>query len=139
MPDSGHFLRCALDVLPAIDPFLAPEQVRVAIEAGIELESYLVAKRRRMLAGGTEPPRVITDLVRVASVRGDRLTTVELMNLCLTLLLVGFDNVTHLIGNAARAPGASGASRPAAREAGTARQPCRRDTPVCGATQYNSR
>jgi cytochrome P450 len=56
-----------------------------------------------MLAGGTEPPPgLITDLVRVASPHGE-LTTVELMNLCLTLLLAGFENVTNLIGNAARA------------------------------------
>ncbi|MFE5302346.1 cytochrome P450 [Streptomyces sp. NPDC056632] len=106
--DRDPFLRWTGALLPVIDPFPTPAETKAAIDAAGCFEGYFTAvigERRRLIAAGLEPPQgLITDLVRAADAdEGGRLTQDELISLCWTLLVAGYENVTNLISNAMRA------------------------------------
>lgn len=105
--DREPFLRWTSMLLPVIDPFPTTAQTKAAIDAAGCFEGYFTAvigERRRMIAADLEPPQgLITDLVRAADEDdGGRLTQDELISLCWTLLVAGYENVTNLISNAMR-------------------------------------
>ncbi|MGW2014957.1 cytochrome P450 [Streptomyces sp. NPDC001927] len=106
--DRSPFLGWTHQVLPIADPFPTDEEKRQAVAGGAAFEGFfaaLIAERRGLLHRGQPlPPGLISDLVTIAEEEdGQRLTEVELLSLAFTLLVAGFENVTHLLGNAMRA------------------------------------
>ncbi|RSS75546.1 cytochrome P450 [Streptomyces sp. WAC06614] len=106
--DREPFLDWTRKVLPIVDPLPDPGQVRAAVDGAGSFVGYftaLVGERRRALRAGRDlPPGLVSDLVRAAEDEdGGRLSGPELISLCFTLLVAGFENVTNLVSNAWRA------------------------------------
>lgn len=105
--DRAEFLRWSKKVLPIADPFPSDEVVRAALDGGGAFDGYLTAviseRRRALRAGRPVQPGLLTDLVTESLADPGLFQRHELICLCFTMLVAGYENVTNLIGNTMRA------------------------------------
>jgi cytochrome P450 len=104
--DRTKFLKWARDLTPTADMFPTDDVARRGIEACATLTGYLTAligqRRRDIRAGMPTPPGLVTELVALAE-EGEKIDSAELLTMCATIVVVGFENVTNLISVAVRA------------------------------------
>lgn len=108
VPDDerAKFLEWSRDLTPTIDLFPTDDVARRGIEACAAITGYLTAlvgQRRRDIRNGVPtPPGLVTELVALAE-EGEQIDSTELLTMCATLLVAGFENVTNLISMTVRA------------------------------------